>query len=269
MLRTAKRWTEPDLQSAVVRCGVRYRQGIHCTLAFLGGCAQTDAQASQAVKLYLDSIRVLSEQKLDASITVKPTTLGVLSDKARSTEYVLSIFREAMALNVGFEIATERKDSVQYAVDAAVECAREKHGATLALQAYLDRTPEDLKIALKNEIRPRLMKGAYLGDTCDYVEVQGRFKSLVEIVLKSKHPLLVGTHDPELIGWATQRVGSNRQLIEFGFLKSLADNTKIDLARQGWNVLEYIPFGKNVQAYDSRRWSYLRELERLGRTPVP
>ena len=269
MSRTASRWTEPNLQSTVDWCRTRYGQGIHCTIAFLGEYAQTDEQASQAVKLYLDSIKVLNEEKLDASITVKPTTLGALLDKARCTEHVLATFREAIAHNVGFEIATEGKYLVQYTVETAVTCAKERHSVTLALQAYLDRTPEDLKIALNNEIRPRLVKGAYLGDTGDYVEIQGRFKKLAEMVLENKYPLLVGTHDPELIQWAMQRVDSNRQLIEFSFLKGLADNTKVNLARQGWNVLEYIPFGKNVEAYESRRWRYLRELERLGRAPLP
>lgn len=269
MSRTARRWTEPNLPSALDRCRVRLGQGIHCTIAFLGGSAQTDEQASQAVKFFLDSIKMLNEENLDASITVKPTTLGVLLDKARCTEHILAIFREALAHNVGFEMATEGKDLVQYTVETAVRCAKERHNVTLALQAYLDRTVEDLKIALNNGIRPRLVKGAYLGDTGDYVEIQGRFKTLAEIVLENKHPLLVGTHDPDLIRWAIQRVDSNRQLIEFGFLKGLADNTKVNLARRGWSVSEYIPFGENVEAYESRRWRYLRELERFGRAPVP
>lgn len=269
MSQTDSRWTEPNLQSAIDRCRMRHKQGIHCTIAFLGGCAQTDAQASQAGKVYLDSVEMLSEQKLDASITVKPTTLGVLVDKALCTGHILSIFRKAMALNVGFEIATEGKNTVQYTVDTAITCARERNGVTLALQAYLDRTSENLKIALRNGIKPRLVKGAYLGDTADYVEIQERFRNLAEIVSENKQPLLVGTHDPELIRWIMQRADSNRQLIEFGFLKGLADNTKVDLARHGWNVLEYIPFGKNAEAYESRRWSFLRELERLGKVPVP
>jgi len=263
------RWTEPSLQSALDRCRVRYENGIHCTIAFLGGCAQTYVQASQAVKTYLDIIKLLNQQKLDASITVKPTTLGMLVDKVLCTEHVLSLFRKAMALNVGFEVATEGKNTAQYTVDTAVACAKEKHGVTLALQAYLDRTPDDLKIALENGIRPRLVKGAYVGDTDDYVKIQRRFKNLAQIVLENKQPLFVGTHDPELIRWIMQRADSNRQFIEFGFLKGLADNTKVDLARHGWNVLEYIPFGKDVEAYESRRWSFLKELGRLGKVPMP
>jgi proline dehydrogenase len=214
-------------------------------------------------------MEAISEQELDASITVKPTMLGALLDKPRCTEHILTIFEEAMVRSVGFEIATEAKGLVQYALEAAVSCAKESKHVTLALQAYLDPPPEDLKIAFDNGIRPRLAKGAYLGDTGDFKEIQERFKRLAERVLENAHFLLVGTHDPELIQWMMKRVGSNKQLIEFGFLKGLADITKLDLASRGWRVLEYIPFGENVQAYESRRWKLLGELERLGKAPVP
>lgn len=269
MSRTASRWTEPNLQSAVDWCRMRYEQGIRCTVAFLGKCARTDEQASQAFDSYFDSIKLLGEQKLDASITVKPTNLGVLLDEARCKERILKIFREAMTHKVGFEIATEQRNFVQFAVETSVSCAKEKRDVTLALQAYLDRTQEDLKIVLKNGIRPRLVKGAYLGDTDDYLEIQERFKNLAETVSENKHPLLVGTHDPELIRWTMQSAVSNKQLIKFGFLKGLSDNTKADLAGQGWSVLEYVPFGEKVEAYERRRWSFLRELDRLGKVLPP
>jgi proline dehydrogenase len=271
MPRALSRWTEPSLQNAIDRCRVRSTQGIHCTIAFLGGQPQTDEQASQAVKSYLDTIVALSEQEFDRSITVKPTMLGAVLDKARCTEHILTIFREAVARGVGFEIATEAKSLVEYTAKAAVTCAKaakEGQHLTLALQAYLDRTSEDLKVALDNGIRPRLVKGAYLGDTSEFTEIQERFKRLAEGVLENKHFLAVGTHDPELMEWLMERVGSKKTLVEFGFLKGLADSTKLDLAGQGWDVLEYIPFGENVEAYESRRWKFLRELEHLGKAPV-
>jgi proline dehydrogenase len=265
---TGGRWTVPDLQSAVDLCRMRNSQRITCTIAYLAGTVQSDEQASQTMESYLSSIEAIDEQKLKASITVKPTALGALLNKARCTELLITIFRKAVAHNVWFEIATEGKELVQYTVEAAVACAKEGNGVTLALQAYLNRSSEDLKIIIDNGISPRLVKGAYLGDTNDYPEIQERFKKLAEMVLENRHPLLVGTHDPELLRWLTKRMVSNRKSIEFGFLMGLADRTKLDLAGQGWKVLEYIPFGKNIESYESRRWKFLKDLERLGRSPV-
>ncbi|MEE9150745.1 MAG: hypothetical protein V3U20_02805 [Thermoplasmata archaeon] len=57
--------------------------------------------------------------------------------------------------------------------------------------------------------------------------------------------------------------------MEFGFLKGLADKTKIELTCEDWLVSEYIPFGKDSTAYEKRRNRYLKELVKLGRTPAP
>jgi proline dehydrogenase len=77
----------------------------------------------------------------------------------------------------------------------------------------------------------------------------------------------VGTHDPELIAMLEER--GSRRCLEFGFLMGLADETKLRLAASGWRVLEYVPFGPKSAAYIARRMRYLKELERLGRTPAP
>jgi proline dehydrogenase len=64
-------------------------------------------------------------------------------------------------------------------------------------------------------------------------------------------------------------MGAKRDLIEFGFLKGLADRTKIAMAQDGWRVSEYVPFGEGLAAYEARRKKYLNELQKLGRISVP
>ena len=67
----------------------------------------------------------------------------------------------------------------------------------------------------------------------------------------------------------TAKMEGKKDLIEFGFLKGLADRTKVAMAKEGWLVSEYVPFGKNRTAYEARRRKYLKELESLGRIPAP
>jgi len=67
----------------------------------------------------------------------------------------------------------------------------------------------------------------------------------------------------------TTKMEGKRDLIEFGFLKGLADRTKVAMAQAGWLVSEYVPFGENRTAYEARRRKYLKELESLGRAPAP
>jgi proline dehydrogenase len=78
----------------------------------------------------------------------------------------------------------------------------------------------------------------------------------------------VGTHDPELIDWVKAKFSGNKQAVEFGFLKGLSDKTKVELANQGWRVLEYVPFGEKTEAYENRRLKSLQDLEVVGRAPA-
>ena len=82
-------------------------------------------------------------------------------------------------------------------------------------------------------------------------------------------PFSLGTHDPGLIAWAEGEFGEARELLEFGFLKGLSEETKVRLAHEGWKVSEYVPFGPGGDAYVMRRERYLRELAGSGRAPAP
>lgn len=262
------RWTLPDLPSALTWCRTRNTQGIRCVMDVLGEYATTDAQVSTSLEAYRTCLRSIREYRLDASITVKLTSLGALSDESRCRDSVFALSREAVAQQVRFEIDMEGKDLAEYTVETALALAEESSPPTLALQAYLDRTPRDVNATLSSGIKVRLVKGAYLGDTDDFREIQKRFRSLCETIITQGHPFGIGTHDPEILDQVMRKVGSNRLLIEFGFLKGLGDETKVALAQKGWLVSEYVPYGADAKAYEARRMRYLKDLDHLGRRPV-
>jgi hypothetical protein len=60
-----------------------------------------------------------------------------------------------------------------------------------------------------------------------------------------------------------------RDRMTFGFLMGLSDQTKLELAGKGWQVSEYVPFGRDPGPYVARRERYLRELREQDRSPAP
>jgi len=115
----------------------------------------------------------------------------------------------------------------------------------------------------------RLVKGAYLGDYSGFGEIQRMTEQDARILEEVRAPFSIGTHDPVLIDWTLREFHDGRDLVEFGFLKGLSEQTKVRLAAEGWKVSEYVPFGPGGDAYVLRRERYLRDLERSGRTPAP
>jgi proline dehydrogenase len=169
---------------------------------------------------------------------------------------------------VGFELDMEGQRMVDLTLEMAEDCAGSGMKVTVALQAYLNRTPQDLERMLDAGARVRLVKGAYAGDLRDFTMIQEVYKDLIEMIISRDVPFCVATHDPDLLEWAQDRI-CDRELMEFSFLKGLSDDTKGRLISDGWRVSEYVPFGANKEGYESRRKAYLRTLDELGRVPAP
>lgn len=139
----------------------------------------------------------------------------------------------------------------------------------LALQAYLDRTPQDLADRLAAGLKVRLLRAAHKGDTDDFARIQQMFLALFEQLLASGKAFDVGHHDPLLLKAMTARLGThNREQVSSVF-KGLADATKDQMASSGYLVSEYVPSGENRAAYVTRRLAYLKRLASLGLTPTP
>ncbi|MGD1004888.1 MAG: proline dehydrogenase family protein [Methanoregulaceae archaeon] len=263
------RWTLRDLNEVVQWCSLRNTQGIRCTIATLTEYAKTPDQALQSFELNIDCIKTIAEHSLNSSLSVKPTSIGILFDRNEYFRNLNLLFHEAQDHHVGFEIDMEGRNFVADTLYSALELAKEKQPVTVALQAYLDRTFQDIDLCKMNGISVRLVKGSYFGDRNDFATIKSKMQQYVEKLLSKQTLFSIGTHDPELIEWLKNQITKQKNLVEFGFLKGLADRTKIEMVSQGYQIAEYVPFGPKGDAYILRRERYLETLKQLNRSPVP
>lgn len=263
------RWALPDWHSALMWSRARNMQGIKTVLDILGESTNDPKEAMAAKERYDSLIKDVSDQKLFSSISIKVSSLGFVHDRSKCLQYILELAREAADRKVGFEIDMEGRSSVDFTLDSAKACKATGYPITVAVQAYLDRTPNDMEALIDQSVRVRLVKGAYVGDTDDFGDIQGRFKKLTRTLMESGQSFSIGTHDPELIVWATVKLADFGDRVEFGMLKGLSDETKFEFVKNKWHVSEYVPFGSNKAAYEDRRLLYLKNLETKGRAPAP
>ena len=262
------RWVLPDLDHALAWCRERNRQHISCTLHVLDEYARTGSEVDTISAAYQETIAGIAGHGLDAAIAIKFSSLGALFDGDLALEKVYGLCHEAAKHGVGFEIDMEGRALVGPAIEAASLCRRKSLPVTLALQAYLYRTPGDLRLLLALGVIPRFVKGAYLGDTGDFSEIRERFLALVKEAAGFEVNFHIGTHDPVLIPEIRSLMDDHRDRITFGFLRGLADRTKEEMAAEGWQVAEYVPFGNDAGPYIVRRERYIRDLEKAGRAAV-
>lgn len=269
MVPYTHRWKLPDLPSAITLSRRRNSEGIRCSLSFIGEYSHDEEQAKGALREYMACVRAVDVDAVDASVSVKLTTLGALFDPDGAREYLDMVVKDAQKRGVPVEIDMEGRELVDFTLQTVHDCVRSGEPLLVAVQAYLDRTPGDLIHLLENGIRVRIVKGAYLGDTTDFSEIQERFRQLVIRAARYDVPFGIGTHDPEILDWVGRECAGLRNQIEIGFLKGLAERTKSEWVEKGWHVIEYVPYGSGGGAYEARRMHYLETLKRLDRNPVP
>jgi proline dehydrogenase len=256
------------------------RERIASMLDLLGENAEGLAQAKTARAAYLAALETISkERSLDCAISVKLTQLGLDESLDVCRANLLPILEVAER---GRTLVMVDMESHGY-VDATLEVVRAAHERFprigVALQSYLRRTERDV-FDLPAGMRIRLVKGSYLEPSEvvfeDKRDVDASFRRLFVTLLARGHAIDVATHDPALIEGARRRVDAidgGWSRVEFQMLYGVRRDLQARLARQGYPVRVYIPYGTEWYPYLTRRlaerpanmWFFLSSVLRGGR----
>jgi len=236
-------------------------QGLTTTLDRLGENVLTPDEARSAVESYAATLREMAASKLDPNISVKLTMLGLdigdhvafdnmlmLLETARNVDGFVRIDMEGSAY-------TERTLAIAEALQARVPGL-----VGTVIQAYLHRSDRDLQRLIDLKIRVRLVKGAYAEPARLALqrpsEINDAFIRLMERLLEDGQYPAIATHDPALIratsGFAV-RMGIDPERWEFQMLYGVRRDAQLVLAREGYGMRIYLPFGADWYPYFARR----------------
>jgi proline dehydrogenase len=236
-------------------------QGLTTTLDRLGENVLTPDEARSAVESYAATLREMAASKLDPNISVKLTMLGLdvgddvaydnmllLLETARSVDGFVRIDMEGSAY-------TERTLAIAEALQARVPGL-----VGTVIQAYLHRSDRDLERLIDLKMRVRLVKGAYAEPARLALqrpsEINEAFIRMMERLLEGGRYPAIATHDPALIratsGFAV-RMGIDPERWEFQMLYGVRRDAQLVLAREGYGMRIYLPFGADWYPYFARR----------------
>jgi proline dehydrogenase len=260
LLQTKNRWHLAGLDEAVSYSKACNERGIACILHPLAEFTEDHQSAEEAAHAYEDCISAIHRNGLDASVAIKPSAIGVALDTESYYEYLEQILSQATAKRVPVGIDMEGAPLVKDTLEGVYQAAEKGYTFTIALQAYLRRTPADINRMAEENISVRLVKGAYIGDLHQRDEIVAAFRTQVYLLLRRHPRFSVGTLDMDLIRWMQDTIPEARSRITFGFLKGIGTETMLGMANSGWNVNEYLPYGQDNGGYDRRREIYLAAL---------
>jgi proline dehydrogenase len=135
----------------------------------------------------------------------------------------------------------------------------------LVVQAYLKRTPDDLKsmMDLHSKEAPlnfRLCKGIYVEPAAvafkRYEEINAAYVENLEFMFKNKIYAAVATHDARLVDAAfdlIEQYGVPEDMVEFQMLFGVTPRLRKSILDRGFPMRIYVPFGKDWFGYSTRR----------------
>lgn len=230
------------------------------TIDVLGESAKSTRECQEAVIACTQVLDAIHEQKLDSGISVKPTQLGLLIDKALCYQNLKKIAQKASTLDIFLRIDMEDASTTSDTIELYKKIHDEFPLTGIVIQAYLRRSLDDVKALCQGYGNFRLCKGIYIEPRqIAYKEAQiinDNFTYLTELMIKSNGYLGIATHDEHLV-WQTLKlldkhpIDKNRY--EFQMLLGVDEPLRDIILSSGHRLRIYVPFGQNWYAYCIRR----------------
>lgn len=250
------------LDEALVVVRALNARGIRATLDHLGENVTGEAEAVRAADEAILALRRIHESGVESHLSIKLTQLGLdLGDdfcRAQVRRVLDRARQDSNFVRVDMEGSAYTARTLALVADL-----REEYGADTVgtvLQSYLYRTQDDLAALIASGTRIRWVKGAY-NEPPDLAyprkaDVDRAYRIGAEQLLaRGCYPALA-THDERLIARARRFAaaeGIAPERFEFQMLYGVRRDLQEGLAREGYNVRCYVPYGTQWYPYFMRR----------------
>jgi proline dehydrogenase len=235
-----------------------------CSASFdhLNESVNSAAETEAEVREYLEVLRLIDEAKIDSNVSIKLTQFGLEIDPELAYRNARQVVVDAVARGNFVRIDMEGSNVTQATLDIFTRLRSEfgLNDVGIVLQSYLRRTMDDTQQLLKIPARIRLCKGAYDEPAevafPDKHDVDENYVQVMQLLLSSGTYHGIATHDPKMIDATiafAQREGISKDAFEFQMLYGIRRDLQEQLARDGYGMRVYVPYGKHWYPYFMRR----------------
>jgi len=260
---------------------IRQINAENCTASFdhLNEAVGSAGEAEHEVAEYLNILAKIDEQRVRSNVSIKLTQFGLGLDPELAYQNARRVVEEAHRRGNFVRVDMEDSAVTQVTIDIFKRLRSEFDLNTvgIVLQSYLYRTYEDAQELLKLPARIRICKGAY-NEPPEVAfpakkDVDANYVKVMQLLLGSGIYHGIATHDPKMVDATisfASREGIGKEKFEFQMLYGIRRDLQRQLARDGFNVRIYVPYGKHWYPYFMRRlaerpaniWFVLKNLAR-------
>lgn len=223
----------------------------------------TNAKATEVeVAEYLNVLARIDETGIKSNVSIKLTQFGLEIDPELAYRNARRIVEDAKRRGNFVRVDMEGSNVTQATIDIfdRLRSEFELNDVGIVVQSYLYRTKDDVAALLKIPARIRLCKGAY-NEPAEVAypekkDVDANYVRVMQMLLASGVYHGIATHDPKMIDATidfAQREGIGKDAFEFQMLYGIRRDLQEQLARDGYGMRVYVPYGKHWYPYFMRR----------------
>jgi proline dehydrogenase len=251
-----------DIEEAIAAIRVINARGATASFDHLNESVENRAETEEEVREYLRILERIDQTGIRSNVSIKLTQFGLEIDPELAYTNAREIVDDAARRGNFVRVDMEGSNVTQVTLDI-FQRLRAEYGLNdvgIVLQSYLYRTLEDAKALLKLPARIRICKGAYNEGPdvafADKKDVDDNYVRVMQLLLSSGIYHGIATHDERMIDETVsfaQREGISKDAFEFQMLYGVRRDLQEKLARDGYNMRVYVPYGKHWYPYFMRR----------------
>ena len=243
---------------------IRKINALGCTASFdhLNESVTEVGETEEEVREYLRILQLIDETGISSNVSIKLTQFGLQIDPELAYRNAREVVLEASRRGNFVRIDMEDSGVTQVTLDIFRRLRAEfgLNDVGIVLQSYLRRTFDDVEEMLKIPARIRICKGAYNEPPevafPEKEKVDENYVRIMQRLLSSGVYHGIATHDEKMIRATVdyaQREGIAKTAFEFQMLYGVRRDLQEKLAREGYPVRVYVPYGKHWYPYFMRR----------------
>jgi proline dehydrogenase len=243
---------------------IRELNGEGCSASFdhLNESVANPAEAEGEVREYLEILERIDQTKINSNVSIKLTQFGLELDPELAYKNARAIVADAARRGNFVRVDMESSSVTQVTIDIFKRLRAEfgLNDVGIVLQSYLRRTYDDAQELVKIPARIRICKGAYNEPPevafPDKKDTDDNYVRVMQLLLASGTYHGIATHDPKMIEATidfVQREGISKESFEFQMLYGVRRDLQRQLAKDGYNLRVYVPYGKHWYPYFMRR----------------
>jgi proline dehydrogenase len=251
-----------DIEETIA--AIRRLNAIGCSASFdhLNESVTKIEETEEEVREYLRILARIDETGINSNVSIKLTQFGLDINPELTYRNARTVVEDAARRRNFVRVDMEDSKVTQVTLDI-FHRLRSEFGLDdvgIVVQSYLRRTYSDVGDLLKIPARIRLCKGAYNEPPQvafpDKKDVDENYVQCMKVLLSSGTYHGIATHDEKMIDATvahSQKENIGKDQFEFQMLFGVRRDLQEKLARDGYRVRVYVPYGRHWYPYFMRR----------------